>query len=77
MRVMNKAESDAKIRDLNGELAVVARAILGLLTQPEHDEQELAALDARRKELRRQIRQEEDRWIDMPDGHTPRWKPGG
>lgn len=76
MRVMNKAESDAKVRALNGELAGVARAILSLLTQAEHDAKELAELDARAKELRRRIRQEEDRWIDMPDGRAPRWKPG-
>jgi len=74
---MNKAESDAKVRALNAELAVVARAILRLLTGPEHDAAELAGLDARAKELRRRIRQEEDRWIDLVDGRAPRWKPGG
>lgn len=72
---MNKAESDAKVLALNEELAAVARAILRLLTDPEHDEAQLAELDARAKELRREIRREEDRWIDLIDARGPR-RPG-
>lgn len=73
---MKKAESDAKVRALNEELAGVARSILLLLTQPEHDREELAELDARAKELRRRIREEEDRWIDLVDARGRRWRPG-
>jgi hypothetical protein len=76
---------------LRQELAATARATAMLLIQPRHDPAELAALDARAKELRAEIRRAEDaaqetepvvltsRHISLPppsvDGGTGR-KPG-
>ncbi|HET7460004.1 MAG TPA: hypothetical protein VFJ82_02105 [Longimicrobium sp.] len=55
MRKMPKMEVDPAVAELEARLADVARSIARLLTQPRYDEAELADLDGRAEELRRQL----------------------
>lgn len=50
-----RTEPDPAVAELERRLAEVARSIARLLTQPRYDEAELAELDVRAEELRRQI----------------------
>jgi len=52
---MPKTDVDPAVAELEARLADVARSIARLLTQPRYDPAELAALDGRAEELRRQI----------------------
>jgi hypothetical protein len=69
MKRKPRVETDPAVAELETRLADVARSIARLLTQPTYDEAELAALDERADQLRREIVEARGPQVDY-DGYA-------